>query len=928
MTRLRFAYLGNFEPDHSTENHVARALGAIGHDIVRFQENNIGEWKVVADTITEYDVVLWTRTGGLSAVIPNNLKRRVLNAGQAKSVPVVGYHLDRWWGLDREPQIHTDPFFRVDLLITADGGHDQQWAAAGVKHLWMPPAVLGEDAATIGMWREDYDTPVLFVGSWREYHTEWAYRGRLVRWLIDTYGDRFRVVEGGVRGADLADLYASAQVVVGDSCLAGNATHYWSDRIPETVGRGGFLIHPDVEGLGEHYRLDGDGQHLATYRLGDFDNLRAVIDRGLNEPEWTRQVALDGRAWVLDHHTYEVRMRQLVDVLGDRGMVMALGADLRAVERPLRERIDVVPASPRPVVQVHFVSFDPDSIPSGYWDQEIVWRALGSQTTKSGTSPTPLGGLPTYIAASTLVPYAPGPADGGVVVIPGRFHADRVDRVQWFIDPMSWVVLIITSDEEALFPWRALHHPNMKVWIQTPDADKHHDVMLELFPFGPSADFIDLLPHPEPTSRPNDWTFAGQLTHERRQQAVAVMQTMPGVSTLATSERFAGGIDRADYAELMATTKVAPCPAGPATPDTFRAWEALDAGAIPVLDAHSPARPSGYWGHLFRHAETHLPMVDEWGELPDLAARLAAAWPVPNNRAVAWWRRYQRDMRQRLADDVGDLSTLRSRSELSDLITVVVPTSPIPRNPDTSVITETLNSIASRLPGAEILVMFDGVREEQEHRRADYERYIASVLWQTLRQPWVVPFISDTHQHQAGLMRRALTEVHTPLVMFVEHDTPLEGHIDFDAVARAVLGGAANVIRFAHETRVLDVHKHLVLDAEPVRIEGAPLLRTVQWSQRPHVASTEWYRNVIDAYFGREAKTMIEDVLHGVLDEAWNNHGVDGWNRWRTWLYAEGWPEHIKRSTHSDGRGEDPKFDMLITYDGAPPPGAPMPSRR
>ena len=54
-------------------------------------------------------------------------------------------------------------------------------------------------------------------------------------------------------------------------------------------------------------------------------------------------------------------------------------------------------------------------------------------------------------------------------------------------------------------------------------------------------------------------------------------------------------------------------------------------------------------------------------------------------------------------------------------ITAVIPVSPIKSHPEIGILTETLDSIRHHLPDAEMIVTFDGVREEQEDRRGDYE---------------------------------------------------------------------------------------------------------------------------------------------------------------------------------------------------------------
>lgn len=323
---MRVAYAGNFEPAHSTENEVAKALEACGHDVIRLQENQAETWAETAFTVP--DLFLWTRTGwdwpratGWTWEEATERQRKRLDHLRRLGVPTAGIHLDRWWGLDREGQVDVEPFFRVNLLCTADGGHDEHWAAAGVNHRWLPPAV-SEFECGGGTFNRRLASDVAFVGSWRGgYHAEWTHRPELVGWLRSTYRGRCRFWGGpgrSMRGRALRDLYASTKVNVGDSCLVGGATRYWSDRIPETVGRGGFLLHPYVEGIEEHFT---DGVHLRLWPLGDWGELRRLIDYYLAHDDERRTIAAEGRRHVLEHHTYTVRVRQLEGLLVDAGLL-------------------------------------------------------------------------------------------------------------------------------------------------------------------------------------------------------------------------------------------------------------------------------------------------------------------------------------------------------------------------------------------------------------------------------------------------------------------------------------------------------------------------------------------------------------------------------------------------------------------------------
>lgn len=241
-------------------------------------------------------------------------------------------------------------------------------------------------------------------------------------------------------------------------------------------------------------------------------------------------------------------------------------------------------------------------------------------------------------------------------------------------------------------------------------------------------------------------------------------------------------------------------------------------------------------------------------------------------------------------------------------ITVLVPTSPILSHPDTRIIDETIASIRAHLPTSEIIIMIDGIREEQVHYKKNYEEYTRRLLWKTNNE-WenITPLLFEEHTHQAGMTRKALTLVETPFILFVEHDTPItpDRDIPFRELAEYITWGKANLIRLHHEALVLSVHEYLMLGGIEKNIWA-----TVQWSQRPHLASTKFYRHILEEYFPPLAKTMIEDNMYGKLEDAYRNRGRAGWDEFKVWIYT---PEgDIKRSYHLDGREGDDKYESTF----------------
>lgn len=243
-------------------------------------------------------------------------------------------------------------------------------------------------------------------------------------------------------------------------------------------------------------------------------------------------------------------------------------------------------------------------------------------------------------------------------------------------------------------------------------------------------------------------------------------------------------------------------------------------------------------------------------------------------------------------------------------ITAVIPVSPIKSHPEIGILTETLDSIRHHLPDAEMIVTFDGVREEQEDRRGDYEEATRRTLWQLDHHYGnSLPLIFEVHEHQTGMMRRTLTEITTELILYVEQDTPLvtDEPIDWAAITDFVLSGQSNVVRLHHEGVIPAAHDHMMHG------HNGAFIQTSQWSQRPHIASTAYYRRIMETNFSPLSRSFIEDKMHGVVDTAYRRDGMAGWHQHRIHIWDPG-TGNMKRSYHTDGRAGEPKWDSTQVF--------------
>ncbi len=311
--RKTIVYIGNFTHPHCTEVHIARTLADAGVRVIRLQENKV-QLREIRALGKQADLVLYTRTWGLPKEAIS-----VWRELEAAGVPTASYHLDLYVGLKRESTLEGDPFWATGICFTPDGdpASAEVFASHGVNHVYIPPAVFKGECVT-GRVRPEFTNDVCFVGSYPYPHAEWPYRDQLVEALMARYGDKFTRYGAGartVRNQDLNDVYASTRVVVGDSlCLGFTKPWYWSDRPYETVGRGGTLIMPRIEGLETHFT---DREHLRFYDFNDYDALFSAIDELISNPAEATRIAQTGRVHVRDNHTYHNRLQQALKHVDD-----------------------------------------------------------------------------------------------------------------------------------------------------------------------------------------------------------------------------------------------------------------------------------------------------------------------------------------------------------------------------------------------------------------------------------------------------------------------------------------------------------------------------------------------------------------------------------------------------------------------------------
>ena len=307
---MRIAFLGNFAVPYSSETHHARSLETLGHEVIRLQEPSTAV-SVITEQALQADAFVWIHTHGWDTPGIDFALRAIKNAG----IPTLTYHLDLWWGLQRQKDVRSSPYWDLDHFFTVDKKM-ADWLTDNtpVKGHYLPAGVFDEECF-ISSEPSPFANDVIFVGS-RGYHPEWPWRPQLIDWLRNTYGSRFTHIggdgdSGTLRGAALNAAYSGSKVAVGDTlCLGFDYPWYASDRLFEAPGRGGFQIFPRIKGIPELF----DGT-LEFFNFGDFDGLKDLIDYYLEHDQPREALRTMCHKHVKTHHTYVQRWETILETI-------------------------------------------------------------------------------------------------------------------------------------------------------------------------------------------------------------------------------------------------------------------------------------------------------------------------------------------------------------------------------------------------------------------------------------------------------------------------------------------------------------------------------------------------------------------------------------------------------------------------------------
>lgn len=321
----KILHVGNFADKESSLGYCPNAewisltFEELGHEVDRVDEFDVTPYELIIKlNKAKYDFIL-AEEGRLKGdfftdkdIDVDVIKGYFKVVMRAARIPIVIWLTNIFFGImRREMQIRQNPIFKSDIVFSTDGGHDKEFAKAGVNHHLLRQGIF-QDEAYISKNKYDTGAEIGFIGGL--YENIWPYRVKLTNWLKKTYPRNYKHfgLRNEIRHDELNRLCATLKLVVGDSVYSEN---YWSNRVYEVIGRGGVLIMPKIPGLEKEFT---PYKHYIPYPMGNFDKLKEIIDYYLSHDKEREAIRKAGFEYCKENHTYLHRVKKMLIILKEQ----------------------------------------------------------------------------------------------------------------------------------------------------------------------------------------------------------------------------------------------------------------------------------------------------------------------------------------------------------------------------------------------------------------------------------------------------------------------------------------------------------------------------------------------------------------------------------------------------------------------------------
>lgn len=236
-----------------------------------------------------------------------------------------------------------------------------------------------------------------------------------------------------------------------------------------------------------------------------------------------------------------------------------------------------------------------------------------------------------------------------MIVVDNRLVPEKTPYYQRAFENGCKVILVHLSDEAFNDDCGAYKYCEAVIRNYRSDV-KAENARMFFLPLGYKTGFARAATPKPAGMRKHLWSFAGDPNKLSRSEMLNTLATVDGGAWHLTSGfNAADCLSTADYRALMDDSVMIPCPGGWSNLETFRVYEALEAGCIPFVE-----KRKGYDYYRALLGPHPLPTISTWAEGAALLRKLRDAGELPalQQTCAAWWADYKTRLKTDLADFV------------------------------------------------------------------------------------------------------------------------------------------------------------------------------------------------------------------------------------------------------------------------------------
>ncbi len=222
-----------------------------------------------------------------------------------------------------------------------------------------------------------------------------------------------------------------------------------------------------------------------------------------------------------------------------------------------------------------------------------------------------------------------------------------IDQTRKYLDKFKKALVILTGDEDSFFDWKAAIPEHHEKWTQYWRQNKEGCEKIMLGAPMRISNF-----ETSPMEKKYLWSFIGQEQNPHRTKCMNVLKELPN-GYLKIVDGFCGTlggeVEYQEYLDIMRQSKFVICPSGSMNCDTFRVYEAIECGAIPITEKRCPRDPEDY--NYWEGFPEGMIMVNNWDVLREHLELLRHVDTIVDN---TWWTIYKQELKRKLVEYATD----------------------------------------------------------------------------------------------------------------------------------------------------------------------------------------------------------------------------------------------------------------------------------